>query len=152
MDSLPHHYVTRAAGGPAGSVQVTAEDRPTLETAPPPEFGGPAGTWSPEHLLAASVANCFVLSFRAVARASRLEWSDLACEVEAVLDRQDRKMRFTRFVVRPVLTLPAGVDAEKAGRCLEKAKDNCLITNSLTGEVDLEPRITVAEAARSAQG
>lgn len=150
MESLPHYYLTRAEGGPAGAVHVTAEDRPSLETAPPPEFGGPSGVWSPEHLLAASIADCFVLSFRAVARASRLEWSALTCEVEAVLDRgAERKPCFTEFRVRPVLTLEGEADETKAGRCLEKAKVNCLITNSLSGTVHLEPRVKMAGAARA---
>lgn len=152
MQSLPHYYATQASGGPDGTVQVTAADRPALETAPPPEFGGPPDTWSPEHFLAAAVANCFVLSFRAVARASRLDWSSMTCDVEAELDRDGRVTRFTRFEVRPRLTLPAGVDREKAGKCLEKAKDNCLVTNSLNGEVALEPSISNEAADEAANG
>ena len=38
-------------------------------------------------LLIAAVADCFILTFRAVARASRFEWISLGCTVDGVLDR-----------------------------------------------------------------
>ena len=34
------------------------------------EFGGPGDLWSPETMLAGAVAGCFILTFRAAARAS----------------------------------------------------------------------------------
>lgn len=153
MQSFPHHYSAAADGAAEGTVRVTAGDRIGLDTAPPPEFGGPEGEWSPEHLLVASVADCFVLSFRAVARASRLEWAGLRCDVEAVLDRDDERVtRFVAFSVRPRLTLAADEDRERAEKCLDKAKRHCLITNSLNARVDLEPEIVVAGQSRAATG
>ena len=40
-----------------------AGNRMPLLVGPPPEFGGTESTWSPEHLLAASVASCYVTTF-----------------------------------------------------------------------------------------
>ena len=34
----------------------------------PVEFGGVSGAWSPEHLLLAAVASCFVNTFQAIAK------------------------------------------------------------------------------------
>lgn len=152
MQSFPHSYTASASGEQEGFVTVQAADRPDIRTAPPPEFGGPDGEWSPEHLLVASVADCFILSFRAVARASRLEWESLECEVNGDLDRVDRVTRFTRLTMRPELVLPSDADAVKASRCLEKAKQACLITNSLNAEVILEPRVLGANASAGAAG
>jgi uncharacterized OsmC-like protein len=98
----------------------------------PPEFGGPGGKWSPETMLVASVANCFVLTFRAVARASGFAWNSLICEVDGVLDRVDRQTRFTEFHIDVTLHVPSGGDAHKAHRLCEKSEQVCLITNSLT--------------------
>jgi hypothetical protein len=64
-----------------------------------------------------------------------------------VLDRVDGVTRFTRFIVRARLTLPAGGDAEKARRLLEKAEQSCLITSSLLAERELECRIESAPAS-----
>ncbi len=72
---------------------------PDLATAPPVEFGGAGKHWSPETLITAAVCDCFTLGFKAIAAASRLTWSNLDVKVTGTLDRIDRKMRFTHFVV-----------------------------------------------------
>lgn len=144
MQQYPHHYRAAASGAPEGSVQVNSADLPMLSTNPPPEFNGPEGYWSPETLLVASVANCFILSFRAVARASNLEWENLSCDVEGILDKDGKVTRFTRFIIQPSLTLSRDDLRRKAERCLEKAKQNCLITNSLNSENELVMDIAIA--------
>ena len=90
------------------------------------------------------MADCFILTFRAIARASKLEWSNLESSATGVLDRVDRVTCFTGFTVKATLTMPAGSDDSKAQRLLEKAEAACLITNSLTAEVHLETEIIVA--------
>src|ERR1022692_721046 len=79
MHPDPHVYTAAANGRPEGTVALTSASLPEIATAPPPEFDGPGDVWSPETLLCASLADCFVLSFRAIARASKLEWSELEC-------------------------------------------------------------------------
>jgi len=144
MHDFPHHYKVRAAGGPEAEVSVSAEGLETIASAPPAEFGGPGDRWSPETLLAAAVADCFILSFRAVARASKLSWTSLDCAVDAKLDREDRVTRFTEYTVHATLEVPAGSDEDKARRLLQKAEDNCLITNSLSGETHLTAKVVFA--------
>ena len=107
----------------------------------PPGFDGPGDLWSPETMLVASVANCFILTFRAIARGSRFEWVALRCEVEGVLDRVDRVTRFTDFNIHVTLRVPAGTDQHKAQRLMEKSEAVCLVTNSLTGEKHLSTEI-----------
>jgi organic hydroperoxide reductase OsmC/OhrA len=114
-----------------------------LETAGPPEFGGPGDVWSPETLLVGAVADCFILSFRATARAARLEWDSLQCDVVGTLEKIDRVTQFTRFDVRAELTVPAGTDEAKAHRMMEKAERHCLVTNSMTGDTHLEASVRV---------
>ncbi len=144
MQPFPHRYTTHAAGGPAGSVAVSAAGLPDLATAAPVEFGGPGGLWSPEALLCASVADCFVLTFRALAGAARLEWSRVDVRVEAVLDRAEGVTQFTRFVTHATLTMPPAGDAAKAHPLLEKAEARCLVANSLKAARELEVEIVRA--------
>ena len=143
MQDLPHQYYVSANAETAGNIVLKADDLPQLISAPPAEFGGPGDQWSPEHLLVAAVADCFILTFRAIARASKLEWSSLASSTVGVLDRVDRVNRFTSFTVSATLTVPAGTDIDKAQRLLEKSESACLITNSLTAECHLETDIVV---------
>ena len=99
--------------------------------------------WSPETLLCAAVADCFILTFRAVARASKFEWTGLSCAVEGKLERADGPTRFTGFVTRATLHVPAGTDEAKAKLLLEKAEHSCLITNSLNGTRELVTEVIV---------
>ena len=84
MDPYPHHYDVQAAAEPDGSVTLRSDALPPLSTAPPPQFG-PSGQWSPKTLFVEAVADCFVLTFRAVATASKLAWRRLDCKADGVL-------------------------------------------------------------------
>ena len=144
MQPYPHTYVAAAAADSAGSVTVASPQLPSMETDAPPQFDGPGGKWSPESLLCASVADCFILTFRAVARAAKLEWLHLECRVEGVLERRERLLQFTRYTTFATLTVPTGTDAVKARELLERAEHSCLIANSLRGTRALDARVIMS--------
>lgn len=139
--NFPHQYSVTAAARETGSVSLTADRLPPLASSPPTQFGGPGDQWSPEDLLTAAVADCFVLSFRAIAAASKFPFQGLNVVVTGTLDRVERAMLFTGFDIRAKLEVPAGTDPERARRLLEKAEQTCLITNSLKSTVHLECEI-----------
>lgn len=129
---------------------VGSPQLPSFETAAPPEFDGPGGVWSPETLLCASLADCFILTFRAVSRAARFEWSRLECRVEGVLERVGRTSQFTRYTTFAKLSVPDGADTAKARELLERAEQGCLIANSVNGSRALETQISVEGAPTAA--
>ena len=137
MQAFPHHYTATVDAKVDGVLKISSHDLPVIESAPPVQFDGPGGFWSPEDLLVASVADCFVLSFKAVARASKIEWVSISCESIGVLDRVDGKTLFTKITNKVNLIIPEGDSMEKAEKILHKAEAVCLITNSLTAEVEL---------------
>jgi organic hydroperoxide reductase OsmC/OhrA len=145
MHPYPHTYIVSASGETAGPVTVSSAQLPCLETAPPPEFDGPGGVWSPETLLCASLADCFILTFRAVSRAAQLKWLRLECRVEGLLERVERVSQFTRFTTFANLTVPSDTNVAKARDLLERAEHACLITNSLRGSGTLEAQVVVAD-------
>lgn len=144
MQNLPHHYAVTASVTTEGYVDLASSGLEAIESAPPAEFGGPGDRWSPETLLVAAVADCFILTFKAIARASKFDWVSLSCDVEGVLDRIDKVTQFTGFTLRVVLDAPHGTDESKAMHLLEKAEHACLITNSLNAKthLDIEVRIS----------
>ena len=144
MDPFPHKYSVSVAARAEGDVDLEGPRLPALRSAPPAEFGGPGDRWSPETLLVAAVADCFALTFRAIASASRLPWISLTCEGEGTVERPERVTQFTGFVLRARLLVPDGVDQEQARRALERAERACLVTNSLKAAVRLEAEIEVA--------
>jgi peroxiredoxin-like protein len=131
MKPLPHVYKASVSGTPKNTLVVSAEGIPSIEVAPPREFGGPGNLWSPEELLLASVANCLVLSFRAIARGSDLNWITIDCDTQGTLDRVDKKTKITAVTSTVKLIIPANESTEKAKQLLQKAEDTCFISNSL---------------------
>ena len=144
MQNLPHHYTVSATCSSAGNVELTSPGLDVIESAPPAEFGGPGDRWSPESLLTAAVADCFIMSFKAIAQASKFDWVSLSCDAEGILDRMDRITRFTEFQLRAELVCPPGTNEQKAMRLLEKAEGICLITNSLTSETHLITEVRIS--------
>jgi organic hydroperoxide reductase OsmC/OhrA len=141
MKAYPHEYHVAATAAAQGEVQLNCAGLETLHSAPPLEFDGPGDRWSPETFLVAAIADCFVLTFRAIARATRMEWQGLDCDVTGTLAREQGKSRFTNYLIRARLTVPAGVDFAQARAALEKAEHGCLISNSLNGEIRLETEV-----------
>lgn len=145
MQDLPHHYQVSAHGTDAGTITLSASSVPDISSAPPAEFGGPGDQWSPESLLVAAVADCFMMTFRAIARASKLDWVQLDCSAEGTLDRVERVTRFTVMHITATLVVPEDTDPEKAEKLLHKAEENCLITNSLDVDTQLAAHVKYSD-------
>lgn len=118
----------------------------TIEVATPPEFPkGMPGIWSPEHLFTAAVSSCFMTTFLAIAENSNLEFSSLSCPAEGVLGRNEGKFAMTEVTLRPILSIPNEADKERAERIMIKAEKACLISNSISSVVHLEPTVLISE-------
>ena len=152
MQTLPHHYSVSARAAPADDVTLQAAGIPALRSASPAQFDGPGDRWSPETLLVAAVVDCFILTFKAVARVSGLAWLDLQCEATGTLDRVERATRFTAFELMASLRVPPDTDQGLARRALEKAERGCLIANSLKAPVHLRVELAVGPAVHAMAG
>jgi organic hydroperoxide reductase OsmC/OhrA len=144
MEPFPHFY-TVAGSLDGDEVQLSSAGLPDISSAAPTEFDGPGTHWSPETLLTGAIADCFLLSFKVIAAASRFDYGSVTCAVTARLERIDRVTAFTAVVISPCLTIGDAELRERALRLLQKAEENCLITNSLKATVSFEPEVVVKE-------
>src|SRR5215467_2900330 len=129
MKPFPHQYKVRANAGQHSSVVLDSPGLPSVASAPPPEFDGPGNLWSPETLFVGAVCDCFILTFRAIASASKLPWTSIACEGTGTVDRSEGVTRFTAIDLTCRLEIPNAMDTGKATRLLEKAEKSCLVSN-----------------------
>lgn len=141
MQPLPHRYEATATASAEGRVVLGHAGVPPIESEGPVEFGGPGDVWSPEGLLVAAIADCFILTFRAVARARKLAWSGLDVRVEGTLERRDGVTAFTGFQLYATLGVDPGTDVALATAALERAERGCLVSASLKGPVHLHPEV-----------
>lgn len=115
---------------------------PPLEVAAPPNFHGPGGVWTPEHLFVASVNACFMTTFLAIAENSKLEVASFTSSAEGKLERLEQLgYQMTGIVLRPKLMIKDSKDLDRAARVLDKAKRRCLISKSVKSVVTMEPEI-----------
>jgi organic hydroperoxide reductase OsmC/OhrA len=138
MQPLSHKYTVLASSlALTEPVVLESKGLESILSAAPSEFGGPGDLWSPETLFTASVADCFILSFKAVATASKFNWEEISCTVEANLDRQEKTTRFISMLIKPKIRIPTSETEEKARKILDKAKSNCLVSNSISASIVL---------------
>jgi organic hydroperoxide reductase OsmC/OhrA len=150
MKAFPHEYLVTVVNSSQGDTYLGADHLPMLQSAAPPEFGGPGGRWSPETLLVAAVGDCFAITFQGIARTADLSWKFLQCEVTGTLDRHEGVPQFTGFEIRARLGVPTGTSRDLTYRVLEKAEHRCLIANSLKASVRLAATIEYVEPVQAA--
>jgi organic hydroperoxide reductase OsmC/OhrA len=146
MSDNQHAYECRVTWERERRGRAESDGRGPISVGAPPEFHGTDDVWSPEHLTAAAVNACVMLTFLAIAENSKVPVATYESVASATLAKAEgRGMVITAVIVRPRITVPAGVDMAKVERVLHMAHKNCFISNSLTATVTLEPQIvTVA--------
>lgn len=140
MMPLPHVYEVRLRRGEGPRGTLSSGDRPPLEGAAPPEFDGPPGLWSPEHLLLASASLCLMSTFLIVAARSQLEVGGYESRAEGTLDKTAEGFVFTRILLRVTVTA-AAAQGEKALRLLGTAHRHCIVSNSLKKPIEVEAEL-----------
>lgn len=109
----------------------------------PPEFGGETGLWTPEHFLLAAVSSCYIATFKAVAKASKLDFQGIEVAADGLLERESGGFRFTKITLHTVLIVYREESREVALRLLEKAERVCLVSRSLSSKIELDPKILI---------
>ena len=130
-------------------VRVDGRDKESLEVATPPEFrGGLPGYWSPEDLLVASVAACFVVTLAAVAERREAPLTDATVSATGHMSRRDDgRFGFTVIEIDGELeTVPGGEDAVRAAA--KAAERCCLISQALDVPVHVGVDVEDGDAAR----
>ena len=115
-----------------------------IEVATPPDFPkGEPKIWSPEHLFVAAVNSCLMNTFFAIAENSDFKYISFKSNAIGKVEKIDNKYLVTEIKLKPVLTIADTADADKALRVIEMSEKNCLISNSITSKIILEPEIVV---------
>ncbi|MBX7224005.1 MAG: OsmC family protein [Blastocatellia bacterium] len=139
---LPLYYEVEVSWTESQVGKVVTDHAPAVVVAPPPDFGGPEGVWSPEQLFVAAINSCFMATFLNLATHGKLNFVSFTCKAAGKLDRvESGGLQITNVALNPVLVIAADADLEQARRILEKAKHHCLITNSVKSNVKLDMEV-----------
>ena len=128
-----------------GKGELKAPGLKNLKVATPPEFNGHEGVWSPEHYFVASLNACFMTTFLAIAEMSKLEFLEFSCKTQRKLDKVEGVgFQIMEILLQPKVVIRNSQDLQRAGRILEKAERNCLISNSVKTAIKMQPELAAA--------
>jgi organic hydroperoxide reductase OsmC/OhrA len=124
---------------------VSSEWKPLMHISSPPEFKGEPGYWTPEDLFVASVEMCQMLTFLGLAQKQNLPLVSYKSSASGTLEFLDGGYKFTRIEVTPRIVVedPATEDSVKG--IVHEAHKRCLIANSITAIVHVQPEVVVQE-------
>lgn len=128
-------------GERAGS--LGGADLPSIAVGAPPEFNGQKGRWSPEQLLVASVNSCYMLTLLAIAENSKIPLVSVISSAKGKLEKvEGAGYQLTEITMKPKIVVASAKDIERVSRIIDKAKQNCFVSNSIKSAITLEPEIS----------
>lgn len=101
--------------------------------------------WSPETFFLASVASCYISTFRAIAEYSKFDSVALDVTVDGTITKEQGGFRFTEVTIHPVLTVATDEECDKGLKLLLKSEAACLVSRSLNARVSIEPVVQVSK-------
>lgn len=116
----------------------------------PKEFGGLEGRWTPEELLLAALAGCFITTLRSMSGSAQFDFTDLQVEASGTVRKSESGYGFSEIVIRPNLKIASLKEREHVLDLLKKADRLCLVCRAIGVPLKFEPQIEVTEAVLSA--
>ncbi|WP_107771845.1 OsmC family protein [Nocardioides sediminis] len=128
----------------ARDVVLHASGKPALEGSADPTFRGDASRWNPEELLVAALAQCHLLSYLHMAVTHGVVVTAYTDSPVGTMAQVGVGGRFTRVLLRPVVTVADRSQVEVATRIHAEASEACFIAASVNFPVDHQPTVLVA--------
>jgi organic hydroperoxide reductase OsmC/OhrA len=122
-------------------ISAPGAPKPAIPGSSDPAFRGDRSRWNPEELLVASLSACHKLWYLHLCADAGVVVTDYVDRAEGWMVEEDGGGRFRRVVLRPVVTLASGSDAERAQALHHEAHRLCYIANSVSFPVEHEPEI-----------
>src|SRR5687768_11468536 len=97
---FPHNYDVDLAWKSGDESEIVSAQRPAIVAGPPLQFDGADDAhWSPEHLVLAALAQCFMLTWIALNKRSQIPLKGWTSKGESVLDKTKDGLVFTSFKI-----------------------------------------------------
>jgi organic hydroperoxide reductase OsmC/OhrA len=110
-----------------------------------PGFRGNASRANPEELFVASLSACQALTYLYLAAKHGIPVTGYADDAEGRLGIVEGRMRVSRVVLHPRITLADQSTEAKARELVEAAHGECFIANSTNTPVHIEPTFQISD-------
>lgn len=125
---------------------ISSDSKDSIQGSSDLAFLGEKSRWNPEDLLVASTSACHKLWYLHLCAEAGIIVQAYVDQAEGTM-LEDGKGRFTRIVLKPLVTLVSEKDIAQATELHHKAHEACYIANSLNFPVHCEPTFKVVPEA-----
>ncbi|MFX1474157.1 MAG: OsmC family protein [Promethearchaeota archaeon] len=123
------------------------KDRAGLSLSSPPEFGGQAGSYTPQELFVSSIASCYLTTFTFFLNRMKLSVDSLTMEGCGVVEQvPEGGWRFREVMVTMNIRLTNADATAKISRAIELSEKYCMVTRSVSCSTRLEHTINGQKA------
>lgn len=119
---------------------VEPPGKPPIPGSASAHFFGDEARYNPEDLMLASLAECHLLTYLALATKAGLHLAELKIDVAGTVGTRDGKTRFLHATLTAHTRLSAG-DPEKARTLHTDAGEQCFMSNSVNFPIDIQAKI-----------
>ncbi|RDS85594.1 OsmC family protein [Dyella psychrodurans] len=123
--------------------EVRVAGKPAIAGSSDPVFRGDGTKHNPEELLVAALSSCHMLWYLHLAAEAGVVVTGYVDSAVGTLAEHGKDGRFTEVVLKPLVTITADSDPERAASVHEDAHHACFIANSVNFPVRCEPRIVI---------
>jgi organic hydroperoxide reductase OsmC/OhrA len=134
-------FVTKVTHTGSYPSELVCQNGQVLQYSPPMEFGGRRGTMTPEDAFVGSANMCFQIVFQTVSASLGLDIESYRCNAVGDLQKVEGARKFVKIVLRPEIKFAEGSNMENLEKAIDATKKRCLVTNSMSCEVVVEPKI-----------
>jgi organic hydroperoxide reductase OsmC/OhrA len=132
-------YVSGQTGGRSYTrdMLVEPDGKPPILGSAGARFFGDDTRYNPEDLMLASLAECHLLTYLALATKAGIRLTSLSIEVTGTLGSLDGKTRFVRAALTAHTGVAAGADAERARGLHAEAHEGCFMSSSVNFPIEV---------------
>lgn len=134
-------FVTTVAYDGTYPASMDCQNGMSVQYSAPVEFNGMKGPMTPEDAFVGSANMCFQIVFRSVAEGLGMKLMAYRCRAVGDLETVDGFKRFVRITLYPEVRFAEGSKVENLQKAVEGTKKRCLVTNSMSCEVVIEPKV-----------
>jgi len=126
---------------------ITSGDNPKLRVSPPPEFGGPSGTWSPEQLFVASIESCLMSTCTYFTNRFDAHMASYSSSCRGTLEKRQEGLRFSKIEVSITVKFSDEQAMSKAEslRLRQKLEKYCPVSAALNCPVLIDLKLVYEE-------
>ena len=141
---IKYHYHTNLQWTDKKKGILKSEEKPEIEVACPPEFGGHPNIWSPEDLFLSSIEVCTMTTFLWFAEKNEMRVASYKSKASGFAELVGNNFQFTKINIEMIIRVFSEEDKKTVKKILKKIPHLCLVSKSVNVDINLNAKILLS--------